>query len=209
MDTLTDLFAGAGGGDGDSWAYDPMRALEQQRRPTPVFFAITPDPDSALDAEQTAHRLRLENRLTGAVCRRDMLHVSVLGIGWRPDLREEKIEAACAAAAAVAMPPFTVAFDRAASFGGGANRPLVLCGGDGVAGILMLRRALIAGLKKVGVDVKKTHYEPHMTLLYDRRPIMGQFITPVRWKVREFSLIHSLHGAATHVCLAHWTLRGR
>jgi hypothetical protein len=37
---------------------------------------------------------------------------------------------------------------------------------------------------------------------------MAQYIAPVRWKVREFSLIHSLHGLAEHVCLARWTLSG-
>ena len=105
------------------------------------------------------------------------------------------------------MPAFEVAFDRAASFGGDLTYPVVLLGGEGVIGIELLRQALTSKLENLGFVFKK-QYEPHMTLLWDPRRIPEQSIAPVRWRVREFSLIHGLHGLKKHVHLARWTLRG-
>jgi 2'-5' RNA ligase len=208
MDAMGDFFAGQSGGGGDGWARDRVFEVEKQP-PGAVFFAISPDVDGVLGADRTTRLLSDKNRLTGVPRPADLLHVSLVGIGWYPELRQADVEAACRAAAAVVMPPFEVAFDRAASFGGGSNRPLVLCGGDGVIGIVMLQKALIAALERAGFDVKKNGYEPHMTLLYDRRRVTEQSIAPVRWRVREFALIHSLHGLTKHVRLARWTLRGQ
>jgi 2'-5' RNA ligase len=203
MDAMGDLLrdAQADGGGSDSSAVDGETPW-----PGAAFFAINPEADGAVDALQTARLLSAENGLTGVPYPSRLLHVSLLGIGRRPGLRQEAIERACVAAAAVTIRPFEVAFDRAASFRGGSKRPLVLFGGDGVAGIQMLQTALISELEKVGFSVRKHSYEPHMTLLYDRRRATAQYIAPVRWKVREFSLIHSLHGLAQHVRLARWTL---
>jgi 2'-5' RNA ligase len=187
------------------WARNPVFDTEEPP-PGPVFFAIKPEVEDALDVERTATQLRAENRLTGVPYRPELFHVSLLGIGWRPELRQEVVERARVAGAAITIPPFNVAFDRAASFGGKFRRPFVLFGGDGVAGIAALQSALIRELKKVGFGVKNHSYEPHMTLLYDRRQIAAQYIAPVRWRVREFSLIHGLHGLKQHVHLARWTL---
>ena len=110
------------------------------------------------------------------------------------------------------MPSFEVAFDRAGSFNRTSRLdrqsdwPFVLFGGDGVIGIGMLQGALIDELNKVGFDIKKRSFEPHMTLLFDHRQIPEQSIVPVRWRVREFSLIHGLHGLARHVRSARWKL---
>jgi 2'-5' RNA ligase len=205
MDAMGDLFAGQRGG---GWARKPVSEVET-RPPGPVFFAINPDADGALDAQRTTRLLRVKNGLTGVPRPREVLHVSLQGIGWRPELRQEVVEAACVAADAIVIPPFEVAFDRAASFGGKSKWPLVLCGGDGVTGIVMLRKALISELKKLGFDVRKSCYAPHMTLLYDRRRVTVQSIPPVRWSVREFSLIHSLHGLTKHIRLARWKLSGQ
>jgi 2'-5' RNA ligase len=210
MNAMADVFAGQGG---DGWA--SVAALEVEKRPPgPVFFAINPDAGAALDAERTTCLLQAKNRLTGASPPPEMLHVSLLGIGRRPELRQEVVEAACLAATAVAMPPFEVAFDRAGSFSRveslnqESKWPLVLFGGDGVIGVEMLQRVLISELNKVGFNFKKHSYEPHMTLLYDRRRVTAQFIAPVRWSVREFVLIHGLHGHARHIRLARWKLPG-
>jgi 2'-5' RNA ligase len=205
MDALSDLFAG----QGDRRARDPV----SERRPGEVFFAISPDADGVLGADRTTRLLSGRHRLTGVPRPADVLHVSLAGIGWYPALRQENIEAACRAAAAVVMPPFDVAFDRAASFsrqeGISPNWPFVLYGGDGVIGMVMLRRALITELRKAGIDVNTNSFEPHMTLLYDRRRIAEQSIAPVRWRVPEFSLIHSLRGLTKHVHLARWKLGGQ
>src|SRR5579859_2617755 len=131
---------------------DALDDLFEKRPPGPVYFAITPDADAAHDAERATRPLRAQNRLTGVPLPPEALHVSLLGIGWRPELRREVVEAACAAAAAVTMPPFDVAFDRAGSFSRkeSFNRqcewPWVLFGGDGVIGAEMLQSALISEL---------------------------------------------------------------
>lgn len=201
MDTIGDLLVGEQADGGRA------SVLDAERLPIgPVFFAIKPEADDALDVERTARRLRARNGLTGVPCRREPLHVSLLCIGWRPEIRQEVVKRACVAGAAVTMRSFNVAFDRAASFGG---QSFVLFGGDGVVGIEMLHGALIAELKKVGFNVKKHGYEPHMTLLFDPRRIMAQYIEPVRWRVREFSLVYSPHGLTQHVRLARWALSGQ
>lgn len=202
MDTMGDRLAGEQA-DGD---WTSASVSDAATAPIgPVFFAIKPEADDALEVERTARGLRARNGLTGVPFRPQLLHVSLLCIGWRPEIRQEVVKRACVAGAAVTMRSFNVAFDRAASFGG---QSFVLFGGDGVAGIEMLHKVLIAELKKVGFNIKKHSYEPHMTLLFDPRRIMAQYITPVRWKVREFSLVYSPHGFAQHVRLARWALSG-
>ena len=197
MDAISDLLADQ---PGAGWA-------------GPVYFAITPGADAARDAERTTRPLRARNGLTGVPLRPEVLHVSLLGIARRPGLRREAVEAACTAAAAVTMPPFEIAFDRAGSFrrkerfDRQSEWPLVLFGGDGVIGVEMLQRALISELEKAGFGFEKRNYEPHMTLLYDRLRVTEQLIAPVRWRVREFVLIHGLHGHARQIHLARWKLR--
>lgn len=134
MDVMSDLF---GGQRGDGGAPAALREVDK-RPPGPVFFALNPDADGILGAQRTTHLLRVKDGLTGPARPPEVLHVSLLGIGRYPELRSARVDAACAAAEAVTMRPFEVAFDRAASFGGGLKRPLVLLGGDGVAGIVML-----------------------------------------------------------------------
>jgi 2'-5' RNA ligase len=211
MDATGDLFAGQ---RSDGRARNPVLAVEKPLA-GPVFFAITPDANATADAERTARLLRVENGLTGVPYPPEVLHVSLRSIGRRPRLPREVVEAACHAAAAVTMPPFEVAFDRAGSFNRTTRSerqsdwPFVMFGGDGVIGIEMLQRALINELNKVGFDMKKRSFEPHMTLLFDRRQVPAHSIAPVRWRVREFFLIHSLHGHTRHVRLARWKLSGQ
>jgi len=50
-------------------------------------------------------------------------------------------------------------------------------------------------------------FTPHVTMLYDKRLVAEQAISPITWTVRGFTLIHSLLGRSEHVPLARWTLR--
>jgi 2'-5' RNA ligase len=64
-------------------------------------------------------------------------------------------------------------------------------------------------LQKIGFPRWITRpYNPHVTLLYDKREILQQIIEPVRWTVREFALVRSLIGHRMHVPLQRWQLRG-
>jgi RNA 2',3'-cyclic 3'-phosphodiesterase len=92
------------------------------------------------------------------------------------------------------------------------NKPLVLCGDEGVSGLQVFRQSLCSALEQSGV-FRRTHlpYTPHVTLLYDRsegraRRRLEQKVEPVGWTVREFVLVHSLLGQTRHVALRRWPL---
>ncbi|HET6159867.1 MAG TPA: 2'-5' RNA ligase family protein [Dongiaceae bacterium] len=101
-------------------------------------------------------------------------------------------------ASRIAMPPFRIALDHAKSLGNGRNRPLVLCGGDGVAGLIRFREMLGSAMQEAGLGRwSRTDWLPHLTLLYDQRAIGEEAIDPISWAVRVFVLVHSLVSAAT------------
>ena len=197
MDTMSDLLPAT-----------PSRSHAEQRPRDQVFFAILPDAGAGADAARTARMLCTRNGLTGVQRARRVLHISLLGMGPYAAIPQVVLEAAHRAAAAVVLPPFDLEFDRAASFGGTLRWPVVLYGGEGDNGARMLRRALISQFETVGFAFKTKPFIPHMTLLYDRRQIAEQSVEPIRWRVREFALIHSLHGHTQHIPLARWKLRG-
>lgn len=49
-------------------------------------------------------------------------------------------------------------------------------------------------------------FDPHITLLYDKRPIPPIEIPRLSFTVPEFVLIRSVHGASRHDHLARWSL---
>ena len=103
------------------------------------------------------------------------------------------------------MPSFAVSFDRIASFRGRpGNHPFVLLGGDGLSRLRLFRQTLGAEMTRKGLrHLVKADFNPHVTLLYDKRKVEEQPIEPIFWTVGEFVLIHSLHG---HTHLARWPL---
>lgn len=184
----------------------PVRA-----QPSPadhLFLAILPPTDTAHRLRQLAWRLRDRHGLKGWPRNAGLLHVSLHGfgdvLGRHPDLVARAVEAA----AAVSMPPFAVALDRVVSFRTGERRPLVLVGGDGVAGVMMLRQGLGEALAKAGFRWKAGGYTPHLTMLYDREAIGEEAVEPVCWTADRFVLLRSFVGKGRHVPLATWTLRG-
>jgi RNA 2',3'-cyclic 3'-phosphodiesterase len=180
-------------------------------RPTDgVFFAIIPDADAAESAARLARHLRGEHGLTGKPLETERLHVTLCHLGNYMGLPQGIVAAAGEAAAAVAMPPFDVVFDRAMSFSGRpGNRPFVLCGGDGAAALMAFQQILGTAMKKAGLGRwVERRYTPHMTLLYDDHRITERAVEAVGWTVHEFVLVHSLLGRTCHVPLARWPLRG-
>jgi 2'-5' RNA ligase len=91
------------------------------------------------------------------------------------------------------------------------NHPLVLRGSDGVAALTALQQALVVAMEKAGFKLRKSHFTPHVTLLYGDRCIAEQVVEPVAWSVREFVLVHSLlrrkleQKQKQYVPLARWT----
>jgi 2'-5' RNA ligase len=185
--------------------------VEASRRPPDnLFFAVLPDEVAAADISRLARHQSRAHGLKGKPILAERSHVSLHNISDYAGRLRGIVAAGCEAGAAVVMPSFDVVFDRVVSFGGrSANQPLVLRGGDGVVGLLTLHRHLGAALQKVGLwRCVKPKYEPHVTLLYDDRRVAEQAVDTVRWTVREFVLVHSLHGQGRYVFLGRWKLRG-
>jgi RNA 2',3'-cyclic 3'-phosphodiesterase len=116
---------------------------------------------------------------------------------------------ACEAAAAVMTRSFVVAFNRVASFNIRSDgQVLVLRGDDGVAGLMALHQSLRAAMWKVGLRRSVPPYEPHMTLMYSDQSIVEHAVEAISWTVKEFVLVHSLHGKSRYVALGRWQLCG-
>lgn len=179
------------------------------RIPGSVFFAIRPSGDAASVVLERAKALQREQGLKSKLLDPDRLHLTLAWIGDIPKLPQANIDVARRIASGITAKPFVVALDRALSFRGNKKRPLVLVGGDGVAGLRLFCEMLAKELKRVGCPVlKASQYEPHMTLLWDEIAVAEHVIEPVRWTVSDFVLIHSLQGRAQHVELGRWPLRG-
>ena len=173
------------------------------RRLDGLFFSIFPDQRAAVRIANIAEHFRRAHGLNGAPHLTDRFHVTVHGLGNYDGLPRSVVAKAIEAGAAVTSMPFEVAFDRVTSFAG--SDALVLCGGDGVDGIVMFHHALGVAMRKSGLRAG-SQFTPHITLLYDGRRVEEQFIEPIRWTVRDFVLVHSLRGRTMHIPLERWRL---
>ena len=179
-----------------------------------LFFAIFPDEAAAARIARLALSLRSEHGLKGKPLEMGRLHVTLMHLGDFAGLPQNIVAAVVDAAARVAMPPFEVAFDRAQSFPARTrNRPLVLCGHDGVGALMAFQQTLATALQESGLGGKaqsqntpQPQHTPHLTLLYDDRRVAERPVERVDWTVREYVLVHSLLGRALYVPLARWQL---
>lgn len=179
-----------------------LRGLAVQRLDG-LFFSIFPDQAAAVRIANTAEHFRRTYGLKAAPLLTDRFHVTVQGLGNYDGLPRSIIAKAIEAGAAVTSMPFEVAFDRVTSFSG--SDALVLCGGDGVDGIVMFHYALGVAMRKSGLRAG-SQFTPHITLLYDGRRVEEQFIEPIRWTVHDFVLVHSWRGRTKHIPLERWRL---
>jgi 2'-5' RNA ligase len=173
-----------------------------------LFFALYPDPASALRIAALATRLRTELGLKGRPHELQRLHVTLHHLGDFVGMPERERGAAEAAAQSLQAEPIALRFDHLLSFERkrASNRPLVLGGGLGLDGVREFRRRLGEALKAQGLKVESS-YTPHLTLLYDDRLVPKQPIEPLGWTAGEFVLVDSLLGQGRHVPLARWPLR--
>ena len=175
-----------------------------------LFLGAFLDRDAAERGADLSRSLRKELSLRGRPLPPERLHITLHHIDDYAGLPPRVVAAIRDAAATVRMDPFEVEFDRVASFSGRpGNRPLVLRGGDGLAGLMRFQRALGAAITRtrVGRPVA-SRFTPHVTLLYDDIQVEERAVEPIRWTVNEFILVHSLLGQTRHVPLARWPLGG-
>jgi 2'-5' RNA ligase len=195
-----------------------LPGLEAPPAPTDgLFFAVFPDVNTAASMAKLGQQLCAEARVRSKPLAAGRLHVTLLHLGnFAGGLPPDKVDAAMRVAASLNMAPFTVEFDAVSSFASKPRPgPLVLTGGNGVAGLHALHDALLNALQDAGFGDRvvptapsSPSYEPHVTLAYGMpwtaaRPIPTE---PACWNVREFALIHSLLGRTRHVALARWPL---
>jgi 2'-5' RNA ligase len=174
-----------------------------------LFFALFPDAQAAERIAECARQLRAEHGLHGTPLKTERFHITLHHLGDYAGLPQGVVDMASQAAAAVKSAPFSVSFDRAASFSSSPrNRPLVLRGDAGLAELMVFQRALGVEMSKAGLGRwSKPAYTPHVTLLYDDRAVAEQAVEPITWTAGEFVLVHSLIGQTLHVPLARWPLR--
>jgi 2'-5' RNA ligase len=110
----------------------------------------------------------------------------------------------------VSTSPFPLIFDRVVSFRiRSAKRPVVLCPGYDLTRLFALHAVLGEAMRRTRIGRhRRSHFTPHMTLLYDRRVVQEQPIKPIRMDVQDFVLVHSLVGQRRYIELARWPLRG-
>jgi 2'-5' RNA ligase len=131
-----------------------------------------------------------------------------LSIGYHAELSRATIAGLRAAAATVAMPPFRVALNRTMCFDRHPDQPFVLVGDEGIGGIEMFRERLVLALRGAGFKLLRIpSFTPHMTLFRHKCDLGDRFFDDIDWTVRDFMLIHSVHGESRHELLGRWPLR--
>ena len=184
----------------------PSAGLARPKQTHALFFALFPDPGTAARIAERADGLRAAHGLRGTPLKAGRLHVTLQYLGQCIELPPEMVEAAKAAAAVLAMPPFEVVLDQALTFDQNPRCPLVLRASDGAPGVTALQRLLHAVLVDVGFR-KLVGHPAHMTLAYRSAHLPQQMLEPIRWQAREFVLVHSHVGLGVHEPLSRWPLR--
>lgn len=174
-----------------------------------VFFAIRPDPETALRAEEFTGGLQRRYGLPGTPRPARVLHMSLIGLGDYQRLSRDVIATARHAASTVRRIPFVVALDRVRNFNRTEGYTIVLDGDDGVVGFLALYQALGKAMEDVGLKLdRRAEVTPHLTLHYSDRSVPEAVLDePIAWTVREFVLVRSRYGNTRHDCLDRWPLR--
>jgi len=172
-----------------------------------VFFAIQPDAPSAARMIDVAEDVRRRDSLAGKATPAGRLHLSLNFVGsFRGPPPRAVIEKAATAVAGVSERPFVVALNRVASWKGDPH-PLVLAGEEGVIGAETLQATLHRALAAVSMAPRRAPpFEPHVTLLWDRREVAARFVEPITWTVREFVLLDSVFGEGRQDVLGRWPL---
>jgi 2'-5' RNA ligase len=176
-----------------------------------IFFAIKPDAGATAAIGVLTADLKARHGMRGRPIADAKLHVTLYNLGDYPGMPQAKVARALEVAGEVAdaTAPFVVRFDTAQTFVNRArNRPFVLVGGDGVAGVAVLYKALATATLKAGLPANPASYTPHLTLLYDDVTVAPQSVPPVEWRTSELVLLHSQIGQnQPYKTLGRWPLQ--
>jgi 2'-5' RNA ligase len=172
-----------------------------------LFFALRPDPACAARIHAFALDLSKSHGLVGRPLAVERLHTTLCFLGEHAELPPVLLAAADQAASGLQHAPFELAFDRVMSFSRQGEVPVVLCQREQCAPLARLRAALCAALAGTGrFQLENREFKPHVTLLYDRRPLPPEDIAPIGWFVTELVLVRSLIGQGRHEVLSRYAL---
>ena len=104
--------------------------------------------------------------------------------------------------------PFDVVLDRVRRLAG-LRRPLALCGGEAVGGVVGMQLSIQIATHELGVDAAGPRHVLRVTVLDGWRGTVDEAVEPVRWIATEFVLLHSMRGRHESVVLARWALGER
>ena len=174
-----------------------------------LFLGLFP-PSAAREAIAVeTDALRVEHSLLGQPIKPNRLHATLHYLGEHAIERGDIIDKASVAASRVTHARFEMTLASASSFSTRNDRhPCVLLCPDERPPVHGLWRELGNQLMAVGLGrYLKRDFVPHVTALYDSRVLIPQAIEPVRWQVRDFSLVCSQPGRSDYEFLATWALR--
>ena len=187
---------------------DALPGFEPPVAEDSLFFCVFPD-DAACEAIAVeSDGLRVEHSLAGRALEASRLHLTLHYLGQHAGLRQDIVDAACAAADQVSQSPFGITLARASSFGNGeGRRPCVLLCPEERPPVHALWRELGTRLMAAGLGrYLERQFTPHVTLLYDTHALVPQAIDPIHWQVRDFALVHSVVGRGEYRVLKSWSL---
>lgn len=175
-----------------------------------LFLAVFPPSASCEAIAIEIDGLRAEHSLAGAPIRPNRLHATLHYLGEHVIEREDIVDKAAAAASRVSHAGFDLVLASASSFSTRNDRhPCVLLCPEQRPPLHGLWRELGNQLMAAGLGrYLKRDFVPHVTVLYDTRMLTPQAIEPIRWQVRDFSLVRSRPGKSHYEILGTWALRG-
>jgi 2'-5' RNA ligase len=161
-----------------------------------LFLGIFPDQPAQAAIAEVAQRVLREHGLHGQPIHPSRFHLTVHHLGDYPELPPGRIDAALAAMARIATPPWDITLDHVSSFRGRGKHPIVLRCADGHSGVHALWRESRAQLAAAGFSPWLQHdFTPHLTMFYGDRLLSAPIpIEPIAWTVNEVALVHSLLG---------------
>ncbi|MBB3592851.1 2'-5' RNA ligase [Rhizobium sp. BK529] len=172
---------------------------------------LRPTTEAADEALEIAQTYRTIHSLISPIRPRELLHITLNGVGAYRKLPQDIVFGAEQIAATVCARPFDLVLDEVMSFRHqGKSQAFVICSRQENEELTDLRRQIQEGLYQAGLPYNLGgHLTPHMTLLYDRKTILPEKLSrPVQWNIREFLLIHSIYGKSEHNVLGRWPLLG-
>jgi len=179
----------------------------REGRPDRYFFALLPDPETEQRIDRRAHELRQRLQLPRQPIGLVKYHVSLWSLHVPAGPRSQEVAAACRAAPLVDQAPFSICFNQVASFGGPPNWPLVLMSTVEMPAARWLQLAIGEALRRGGVKAAAQPFEPHVSLLYDKRKWASFKVPDLVWNVRDFALVRSMDRKRYDI-LGCWPLRG-